>query len=103
MSGEEDAGGQGQAPEDETPADAGQAQVPQLPPPSAHLLSEFPGIVTKLQVVSVTSESGQGGPGMSSPDMAAWRALTDLKVRNLHLNIPNTCYRYKITTKLHFY
>jgi len=29
---------------------------------------------------------------MSSPDMAAWRALTDLKTRNLHLNIPNTCY-----------
>jgi len=34
---------EGQAPEDETSADAGQAQVPQLPPPSAHLLSEFPG------------------------------------------------------------
>ena len=37
---------------------------------------------------------------MSSPDMAAWRTLTDLKARNLHLNIPNNCYRYKIKSIL---
>ena len=30
----------------------------------------------------------QGGPGMRTPDMAAWRALTDLKSRQLQLKSP---------------
>ena len=43
--GQTGAGGQAKAQEDETPADAGQAQVPQLPPPGARLVSESPGNV----------------------------------------------------------
>ena len=39
---------------------------------------------------------------MSTPDMAAWRALTDIKARNLHLNIPNTCYRFEYITSVLF-
>ena len=50
--GEEDDGAQGQAPEDETSEDAGQAQVPQLPPPGADLVSESPGIVIVKMSVS---------------------------------------------------
>ena len=29
---------------------------------------------------------------MNTPDMAAWRAMTDLKARHLHLNIPLASY-----------
>ena len=41
--GQTGAGGQAKAQEDETPADAGQAQVTQLPPPGARLVPESPG------------------------------------------------------------
>ena len=44
--GEAGAGCEAPAPEDQTPADAGQTQVLQLPPPGAHLGPESPGIVT---------------------------------------------------------
>ena len=39
-------------------------------------------------LVLTSCQSIQAGPGMRTPDMAAWRTLTNLKTRQLRLNQP---------------
>ena len=65
--GQEGVGAQAQAPETEqTPADAGQAQVPQLPPPGARLVPESTGEhhVARYLVITV---QWSGRPGHVLP------------------------------------
>ena len=60
-------------------------------------LSEKDKMLSKLKSLScphlvlTSCQSIQAGPGMTSPEMSAWRTLTSLKSRQLQLSLPQYC------------